>query len=140
MTTYAPSLVLLLSLGSLCASCTAVSSRQGADGAQVPGQTPALHPLGSDENEQTGLLNAIATLKAAIEANTALIQVQSKQTAGGDIHTSYVWTNRLLAVGPILGAALFYPLIWRPIAAPFRKKRRGVKKSVSNLRDESGKL
>ena len=73
----------------------------------------------SDAIAQSGLLNLVSDLRAALDAYTAL--VQKNQQAGRDIVTEHhgdKWVNRMLAL-----SWLVYPFVWRPIRNHFDPKR-----------------
>ncbi len=72
-----------------------------------------------DATAQSGLLNLVADLRAALDAYTAI--AQKNQQAGRDIVTENhgdVWLNRILAL-----SWLVYPFVWRPIRNRLDPKR-----------------
>jgi len=100
---------LMLVLIAGCASQQATVSTAGhVAGDDVSASEPATD---SDATAQSGLLNLVSDLRAALEAYTAL--AQKNQQAGRDIVTENhgdKWRNRILAM-----SWLVYPFVWRPL-------------------------
>ena len=73
----------------------------------------------TDATAQSGLLNLVSDLRAALDAYTAV--AQKNQQAGRDIVTENhgdKWLNRILAL-----SWLVYPFVWRPIRNRLDPKR-----------------
>ncbi len=110
-------LVVALAMLAGCASqrASVSTARQTAGGEATMSQ-----PAGdSDATAQSGFVNLVADLRAALEAYTAI--VQKNQQAGRDIVTENhgdVWLNRVLAL-----SWLVYPFVWRPIRNRRRPRR-----------------
>ncbi len=62
--------------------------------------------------------NAVGRDQVLAQVEQRLVNVENKVSVAGDMNDA--WTARILAAG--VGAALFYPLIWRPVAKRRRAK------------------
>lgn len=88
------------------------STNIGGGGAVAP--TPpavpsSVAPSTGDDNTLTGLLNAVASIRTAIEANAALLQKQA--TAGRDVNESDPWLVRGMAGGYVAAVLLIVGLL-----------------------------
>jgi len=106
--------IILIAAVGMLAGCASQRASVVADGQAAGGGVSASPPAAdSDATAQSGLVNLVADLQAAVEAYTAL--VQKNQQAGRDIVTENhgdKWLNRILAL-----SWLVYPFVWRPIRA-----------------------